>query len=90
MRERLTTAIITAVSRRPSVPGGDDGDNELMRSLAPASTWVRLDAACGDHALAESEVEIEIVYNMYPVKPVVDCGPSQLRHLGNSRAGARP
>jgi hypothetical protein len=36
------------------------------------------------------EIEIEIVYNMYRVKPNVVFGPSQLRKEGTLQAGARP
>jgi hypothetical protein len=52
---RLATAMTIAVSRRHCTLDGDDGDNEPMWSLKLASSWARLDAACGSQALAESE-----------------------------------
>jgi hypothetical protein len=52
---RLATAMTRAVSRRHGTPDGDDGDNEPMWSLELASSWARLDVACGSHALAECE-----------------------------------
>jgi hypothetical protein len=33
-------------------------------------------------------IDIEIVYNMYQMKPVVVVGPSQLCHLGNLQVRA--
>jgi hypothetical protein len=35
-------------------------------------------------------IEIEIVYNMYRVKPAAVFWPSQLLHVGNLPVGARP
>jgi hypothetical protein len=55
MYERLATAMTTTVSRRHGAPDGDDGDNEPMWSSELASSWARLDNACGSHAFAESE-----------------------------------
>jgi hypothetical protein len=52
MYGRLATAMTAAVSRRDGTPDGDDGDNEPMWSLELASSWARLDDACGSHALA--------------------------------------
>jgi hypothetical protein len=40
----------------------------------------------GDHLISyeiEIQIEIEIVYNLYRVKPVAVYGPSQLCHVGN-------
>jgi hypothetical protein len=53
MHGRLATAMTTAVSRRHGSPDGDDGDNEPIWSLELASSWARLETACGSHALAE-------------------------------------
>jgi hypothetical protein len=66
MYGRLATAMTTAVSRRHGTPDGDDGDNEPMWSLELASSWARLDAACGSHALAESEPLITTALAMPP------------------------
>jgi hypothetical protein len=55
MYGRLAPTMTTAVSRMRSTPDGDDGDNEPTWSLQLASSWARLDAACGSHALTESE-----------------------------------
>jgi hypothetical protein len=55
MYGRLATAMTTTVSRRHGIPDGDDGDNEPMWSLELASSWARLDAACGSPALAKFE-----------------------------------
>jgi hypothetical protein len=49
-----------------SLLDGDDGDNESMRSLELASMWARLDAACGFHALAESEPLVTTALAMLP------------------------
>jgi hypothetical protein len=56
----------TVVSRRHSTPDGDDGENEPMWSLELASSLARLDAACGSHALAESESLITTALAMLP------------------------
>jgi hypothetical protein len=66
MYGRLTTAMTTTVSRRHGTPDGDDGDNEPVWSLELASSWARLDAACGFHALAESEPLISTALAMLP------------------------
>ena len=66
MYGRLATAIATAVPRRHCTPDGDDGDNEPMWSLELASSWARLDGACGSHALAESEPLITTPLAMLP------------------------
>jgi hypothetical protein len=63
MYGRLATAITTTLSRRRGTPDGDDGDNEPME-LAPS--WARLDAACGSHALAETEPLITTALAMLP------------------------
>jgi hypothetical protein len=63
---RLGTAMTTTVSRRHGTPDEDDGDNEPMWSLEPTSSWTRLDAACGSHALAESEPLITTALAMPP------------------------
>jgi hypothetical protein len=55
MYGQLATAMTTTTSRRYGTPDGDDGDNEPMWSLELASSWARLEAACGSHALAASE-----------------------------------
>jgi hypothetical protein len=55
MYRQLATAMTTTMSRRYGTPDGDDGDNEPMWSLELASSWARLNAACGSHALPESE-----------------------------------
>jgi hypothetical protein len=62
----------TVVSLGHGTPDGDDGDNEPMWSLELASSWVRLDAACGSHALAESEPVITTTLAMLlPQRPTV-------------------
>jgi hypothetical protein len=66
MYVRLATAMTRAVSRGHGTPDGDDGDNEPMSSLELASSWARLDAACGSHALAESEPLKTIALAMLP------------------------
>jgi hypothetical protein len=66
MYRRLATALTTAVSRRHGTPDGDDGDNEPMWSLELASSWARLDPACGSHALAETEPMITTTLGMLP------------------------
>jgi hypothetical protein len=72
MYGQLATAMTTWVSRRHGTPDGDDGDNEPMWSLELASSWVRLDAACGSHALAESEPLIITALVMFPLlRPTV-------------------
>jgi hypothetical protein len=63
---RLATPMTTTVSRRHGTPDGDDGDNISMWSLKLASSWARLDAACGSHALAESEPLITTALAMPP------------------------
>jgi hypothetical protein len=55
MYGRIASAMTTTVSRRHGTPDGDDGDNVPMWSLELASSWARLDAACGSQAFAESE-----------------------------------
>jgi hypothetical protein len=47
MYGRLAPAMTTAVSRRHGTPDGDDVDNEPILSLELASSWARLDDACG-------------------------------------------
>jgi hypothetical protein len=65
-------AITTTVSRRHGTPDKDDGDNEPMWSLELASSWARLDAACGSHAVAESEPLITTALAMLlPKRPTV-------------------
>jgi hypothetical protein len=67
MYGRLTTAIMTTtVSRRHSTPDGDDGTNEPMWSLELASSWARLDTACGCYAFAESDPLITTFVAMLP------------------------
>jgi hypothetical protein len=66
MYGQLATAMTTSVSRMHAIPDGDDGDNEPMRSLELASSWARSSAACGFHALAESEPLITIALAMLP------------------------
>jgi hypothetical protein len=66
MYGRLAIAMTTAVSRRHGTLDGDNGDNEPMWSLELASSWARLDAACGAHALAESETLITTALAMLP------------------------
>jgi hypothetical protein len=68
MYGRLATPRTTTVSRRPSAPNGDDGNNEPMWSLELASSWAGLNAACGSHALAESESLIATAVAMLPPK----------------------
>jgi hypothetical protein len=55
MYGRLANATTTEVSRGHGTPDGDAGDNEAMWSLELASSWARLNVACGSHALAESK-----------------------------------
>jgi hypothetical protein len=66
MNGRLASALTTSVSRRHGTPDGDDGDNEHMWSVELASSWARLDAACGSHALAKSEPLITTALAMLP------------------------
>jgi hypothetical protein len=66
MYGRLATAMATTVSRMRGTSGGDDGDNVPMWSLELASSWSRLDAASGSHALAESEPMITTALAMLP------------------------
>jgi hypothetical protein len=68
MYGRLATPMTTAVSWRHGTPDGDNGDNEPMWSLELASSWARLDAACGSHALAESEPMITTTLAMFPLQ----------------------
>jgi hypothetical protein len=56
----------TTVSRRHGTSDGDDGDNEPVWSLELASSWARLDSACGPHALAESKPLITTALAMLP------------------------
>jgi hypothetical protein len=56
----------TTVSRRHVTPDGDDGDNEPIWLLELGSSWARLDAACGSHALAQSEPLITTTLAMLP------------------------
>jgi hypothetical protein len=69
MYGRLATAMTTMVSRRHGTPDGDNGDNETMWSLELASSWARLDAACGSHALTESEPLITTALAMLLPQP---------------------
>jgi hypothetical protein len=62
----LAIAMSTAVSREHGTPEGYNGDNEPMWSLELASSWARLDAAYGSHALAESEPMITTALAMLP------------------------
>jgi hypothetical protein len=66
MYERLATAMTTAVSRRLGTPDGDDGNNGPMWSLELASSWARIDAACGSQAHAESKPLITTALAMLP------------------------
>jgi hypothetical protein len=68
MYGRPATTITTTVSRRPNTPDEDGGDNEPTWSLELASSWARLDAACGPHALAESEPLITTPLAMFSPK----------------------
>jgi hypothetical protein len=68
MYGRLATTMTTAVSRRHGALHGDDGDNEPMWSLELASSRAHLDAACGSHALAESESLITTALAMLPLQ----------------------
>jgi hypothetical protein len=71
---RLATAMTTAVSRMRGTPDRDDGDNEPMWLLELASSWARLHAACGSHALTESEPLITITIALamlFPQRPTV-------------------
>jgi hypothetical protein len=69
---RLAIAMTTTVPRRHGTPDGNDGDNKPIRSLELASSWARLDAACGSHALAESEPLITTALAMLsPQHPTV-------------------
>jgi hypothetical protein len=84
----------TAVSRRRGTPNGDDGDNDPMWSLELASSWARLHAACGSHALANSEPLITITLAMLPQqRPTVaraDCvaeARSNNEHIARSLDG---
>jgi hypothetical protein len=54
MYGRLVTAMFTTVSRRPSAPDGDGGDNEPMLSLELASARARLDVTRGSHNMVMS------------------------------------
>jgi hypothetical protein len=63
---RLATAMTTSVPRRHGTSDGDGGDNEPMCSLELASSWARLGAACGRHALAEFEPLITTTLEMLP------------------------
>jgi hypothetical protein len=55
MHGRLAIVMTIMVSSMHNTPDGDSGDNEPMWSLELASSWARLDAACGSHVLAESD-----------------------------------
>jgi hypothetical protein len=66
MYGRLVNDVTITVSRRHGTPDVDDGDYEPMWSLELASSWARLDAACGSHALAESEPLITTALAMLP------------------------
>jgi hypothetical protein len=67
MYGRLAIAMTTTTgSRRHGTPDGDEGDNEPMWLLELASSWARLDAACGSHALAELEPLITTALAMIP------------------------
>jgi hypothetical protein len=68
MYGRLATAMTKEVSRRPSAPEGDDGDNEPMWSIKLVSAWARMVSACGSHALAESEPLLTMALAMLPPK----------------------
>jgi hypothetical protein len=72
MYGRVTTAMTTTMSRIHGIPDAKDGDNEPMWSLEFASSWVRLDVACGSHALAESEpLIITDLVMLPPQRPTV-------------------
>jgi hypothetical protein len=62
----LATTMTTTVSRRHGMPDEHDGDNEPMWSFEIAMSWARLDAACGSHALAESEPLITTALAVHP------------------------
>jgi hypothetical protein len=61
-----SSSMTTTVSHRHGAPVGGDGDNEPMWSLELDSSWARLDAACGSHALAESEPLIATALAVLP------------------------
>jgi hypothetical protein len=70
MYGRLATAMTTAVSRRHGTPDGDDSEKKPMIELG--SSWARLHAACGSHALAKSEPLITTALAMLtPQRPTV-------------------
>jgi hypothetical protein len=60
--------LYVAQVNRHGTPDGDDGDNEPMWSLELASSWARLDASCGSHALTGSEPLITIALAMLPLQ----------------------
>jgi hypothetical protein len=73
MYGRLAIAMIRPVSRRPSAPNEDGDDNKPMWSVELASSWARLNTACGAHVLAESDSIITTASTMLPPKrPTVD------------------
>jgi hypothetical protein len=90
MYGRLATALTTAVSRMHGTPDGVDGNNEPMWSLELASSWARLDAACGSHALAESEPLITTALAMLPPqRPTVACAGCGAEARSNNKHIAR-
>jgi hypothetical protein len=90
MYGRLATAMTTIVSCMPGAPDGDDGDNEPMWSLKIASSWARLDAACGSHAFAKSEPLITTAVAMLPPQhPMVACTCCVARPRSNNEQIAR-
>jgi hypothetical protein len=90
MYGRLASAITTTVSRRRGTPDGDDGDNDAMWSLEPASPWARLDAACGSHDLAESKPLITTTLAMLPPQSLTVARDGSVAEArSNNEKGAR-
>jgi hypothetical protein len=91
MYGRLATAMTTSVSGGHGTPDEDDGDNEPMWSLELASSWARLDVACGSHALAESEPLITTALAMLPPqRPTVARAGCVAEARSNNEQIARP
>jgi hypothetical protein len=77
-------------SRRHGTHDRDDGDNEPTWSLELASSWARLDIACG-YALAESEPLITTTLAMLPPqRPTVARAGCVAEARSNNEQIARP
>jgi hypothetical protein len=69
---------------------GDDSNNEPMWSFEFAPSWARSDAACGSHALAESEPIMNTTLAILrPQRPTLACAGCVAESRSNNESIAR-